>query len=86
MKGGKGGGDTPFCNTLMQQSGERTYCTEDGGSVGSCNLVLYEEAIPELYQNFESLPGVERRELARAGSSVILADYCPYVQVDLLTV
>jgi hypothetical protein len=65
----------------MQGSGERTYCTEDGRSVGSCNLVLYDEAIPDLYQNFDSLPGLEKKaDLARAGSSVILADYCPYVQ------
>jgi hypothetical protein len=50
-------------------------------SVGSCNLVLYEKDIPEIYQNFDSIPGVADRDLARAGSSVILADYCPYVQV-----
>jgi hypothetical protein len=51
-------------------------------SVGSCNLVLYEKDIPEIYQNFDSIPGVADRDLARAGSSVILADYCPYVQVN----
>ncbi len=53
-------------------------------SVGSCNLVLYEKDIPEIYQNFDSIPGVADRDLARAGSSVILADYCPYVQVYIL--
>lgn len=77
VKGGKG--STPFCNTLMQ-SAERTYCTEDQRSVGSCNLVLYDEDIPDMYQNFDSIPGVDRKDLRRAGSSVILADYCPYVQ------
>ncbi len=56
-------------------------CVLNPRSVGSCNLVLYEKDIPEIYQNFDSIPGVADRDLARAGSSVVLADYCPYVQV-----
>ncbi len=59
-------------------------CVFNPRSVGSCNLVLYEKDIPEMYQNFDSIPGVADRDLARAGSSVILADYCPYVQVYIL--
>jgi len=69
----------PFCSTLMADS-EKTYCTADGTSVGSCNLVMYEEELPAIYQNFETVEGVSRRDIGKVGSSVTLADFCPYVQ------
>ncbi|XP_023329956.1 leishmanolysin-like peptidase isoform X1 [Eurytemora carolleeae] len=70
---------SPFCNTMMQNA-EKTYCTDDDLSVGSCNLVKYSSKIPRIYQNFDSIEGVEDADLEYIGSSVILADYCPYVQ------
>jgi len=70
---------TPFCSTLMNNA-ERTYCTADSRSVGSCNLVQYTKKIPEIYQNFDSVEGASDRDTEYIGSSVILADFCPYVQ------
>jgi len=70
---------TPFCNTLMGNA-ERTYCTADSKSVGSCNLVKYTSRVPDIYQNFDSLEEVKSRDIEYVGSSVVLADFCPYVQ------
>jgi len=70
---------TPFCETLMNNA-ERTYCTADSRSVGSCNLVEYNSRVPDIYQNFGKVDGVEGRDIEYIGSSVILADFCPYVQ------
>ena len=58
----------------------QTTCTSDLGSVGRCNLVEYSQDLPEIYQNFKSVAGVEDRSVGRLGSSVTLADFCPYVQ------
>lgn len=68
-----------FCHSLMADS-ERTYCTADRSSVGSCNLVQYNEPLPAVYQNFRSVEGVSARDISKVGSSVTLADFCPYVQ------
>lgn len=62
---------SPWCRA-PGGSGERTSCTADQAAVGSCNLVEYTEDLPEIYQNFLSS--------GRLGSSVTLADFCPYVQ------
>jgi len=70
---------TPFCNSLMQNA-EKTFCTEDRESVGSCNLVVFSQNIPDIYQNFDAVDGVDRRDIEKVGSSVTLADFCPYVQ------
>jgi len=70
---------TPFCRTLMQNA-EKTYCTADGTSVGSCNLVKYERKVPSIYQNYDYIDGLEKKETEYVGSSVILADFCSYVQ------
>jgi len=70
---------TPFCSTLMND-GIKTYCTADKGSVGSCNLVQYNSKVPDIYQNFDFVDGVSEKDIAYVGSSVILADFCPYVQ------
>ena len=55
---------SPFCSSLMADS-EKTYCTADGASVGSCNLVMYQEALPPVYQNFEAVEGVDSEDVAR---------------------
>ena len=86
---------SPFCNSLMADS-ERTFCTADKSSVGSCNLVMYNEPLPSIYQNFQSIEGVSSQDISKVGqwkreprsqvlppqvgSSVTLADFCPYVQ------
>ncbi len=70
---------SPFCSDLMVSS-PRTSCTDDGRSVGSCNLVQFRSPLPEKFQNFRSVDGVSKRDLGRVGSSVALADFCPYVQ------
>ena len=41
--------EAPFCNTLMHTS-PKTSCTQDGLSVGSCNMVMYNEDLPDIYQ------------------------------------
>ena len=58
----------------------QTFCTEDKESVGSCNLVVFSQNIPDIYQNFDAVDGVDRRDIEKVGSSVTLADFCPYVQ------
>jgi len=70
---------TPFCNSLMQNA-EKTFCTEDKESVGSCNLVIFSQNIPDIYQNFDAVEGVDKKDIGKVGSSVTLADFCPYVQ------
>jgi len=70
---------TPFCNSLMQNA-DKTFCTEDKESVGSCNLVVFGRNIPDIYQNFDAVDGVDRRDIGKVGSSVTLADFCPYIQ------
>jgi len=70
---------TPFCNSLMKNA-EKTYCTSDGIAIGSCNLILYEKDLPDIYQNFDAIQNVSRRDIRKVGSAVSLADYCPYVQ------
>jgi len=75
----KFGTKTPFCNSLMGNT-EKTYCTLDRSAVGSCNLVQYDETLPLIYQNFRRLVGVSSRNIDKVGSSVTLADFCPYVQ------
>ena len=40
----------------------------------------FSESLPELYQNFASLPGVNDDDVGGYGGSVTLADFCPFVQ------
>ena len=55
---------SPFCNSLMADS-ERTFCTSDKSSVGSCNLVMYNEPLPSIYQNFQSIEGVSGQDISK---------------------
>lgn len=70
---------SPFCSALMEDS-ERTYCTADRASVGSCNLVMYQvqylvylylylviykEELPAIYQNFREVDGVANRDVSK---------------------
>lgn len=54
----------PFCNTLMATS-PRTFCTSDGKSVGSCNLVTFGSNIPQQYQNFDAIEGVPAKDIGK---------------------
>ena len=46
-------------------------------------MVQYSQDLPEIYQNFQAVDGVEDSEVGRLGSSVTLADFCPYIQVRM---
>ncbi|XP_049813368.1 leishmanolysin-like peptidase [Schistocerca nitens] len=69
----------PFCNKVKRDPLE-TECTEDRSSVALCNLVEHQDTLPKLYQNFDSIPHVDKERVSYYGGSVSLADYCPYIQ------
>ena len=83
MKAQKDAGKTvaPFCTNFKKNSGSRTSCSADRTSVATCNLVEYEEKLPDEYQNFfsGSIPGVAGSE-DKYGGAVVLADFCSYYQ------
>lgn len=68
----------PFCSKIKRDP-LQTECTEDRNSVALCNLIKHEYALPEEYQNFDSLTHVND-DLQFYGGSVSLADHCPYIQ------
>ena len=45
-------------------------------------MVQYSQDLPEIYQNFHTVAGVEDSEVGQLGSSVTLADFCPYVEAN----
>ena len=49
-------------------------------AIGSCNLVQFEQELPPLYQNMVQVPGIDAKKLGTIGGSVMLADFCPYIQ------
>jgi hypothetical protein len=61
----------PFCNTLMTST-TKTSCTEDLTSVGNCNLVTFGEDLPKMYQNFDTIDGVTRKEIGKVIGRVLL--------------
>lgn len=69
----------PFCDKVKKDPLE-TECTESRDSVALCNLVDHGDDLEPMYQNFDCIPGVPSDDLGRFGGSVILADYCPYIQ------
>ena len=64
----------PFCTSLMQGSA-KTSCTADFTAVGSCNLVKYRTDLPEMYQNFKEVEGVNERDIKRVRFHESLAIY-----------
>ena len=42
--------------------------------------MVFGRNIPDIYQNFDAVNGVDRRDIGKVGSSVTLADFCPYIQ------
>lgn len=69
----------PFCDKVKRDP-LQTECSEDRSSVALCNLVKHDDVLPELYQNFDTLNYVQKGDEIYYGSSVSLADYCPYIQ------
>ena len=55
---------SPFCNTV-QSNNAVTSCNHDRTSVGNCNLAMYGNSLPKIYQNFKKVGGVRRRDLAK---------------------
>ncbi|KAI4464429.1 leishmanolysin-like peptidase [Holotrichia oblita] len=78
-KRAKGESIHPFCDKVKRDP-LQTECSEDRSSVALCNLVKHDDVLPELYQNFDSLNYVQDGDEIYYGSSVSLADYCPYIQ------
>ncbi|KAK7485081.1 hypothetical protein BaRGS_00023720 [Batillaria attramentaria] len=71
----------PYCQRVKR--GELwTDCTHNRHAVALCNLVEYTTHLPLRYQYFDrgQLRGVHSGEESRYGGSVVLADYCPYLQ------
>jgi len=68
----------PFCDEAKKDLLE-TKCTTNRDAVALCNLKKHDEDLPQIYQNFDYIPGV-KGDLSRYGGSVNLADYCPYIQ------
>lgn len=67
--------EKPFCVEVGDgdSSMTRTRCTEpDRGAVGICNLKAFDDRIPAHYRYF--------KDYEKLGGSVVLADYCPFVQ------
>ncbi|KAL1130168.1 hypothetical protein AAG570_013106 [Ranatra chinensis] len=69
----------PFCDKVKRDP-LGTECTSDRRSVALCNLIEYSQILPPFYQNFDSIPQVPRGQEGFYGGSVILSDYCPYIQ------
>lgn len=69
----------PFCEKVKREPLE-TECTDYRDAVALCNLKRYPDELSKEYQNFDSIKGVESKELGHYGGSVSLADYCPYIQ------
>lgn len=69
----------PFCDKVK---GEllQIACTEDRTSKAVCNMKQYQDPLPMVYRNFDSLESVSNKSLAYYGGSVDLADYCPFIQ------
>ena len=70
----------PFCQDIMSSSSAKTTCTFDATAIGSCNLVQFGSTLPPLYQNFDTIEGIDPKEIGTVGGSVTLADFCPYIQ------
>ncbi|XP_064471791.1 leishmanolysin-like peptidase isoform X2 [Ornithodoros turicata] len=69
----------PYCDKVKKDPLE-TECTDSRDSVALCNLMKHEEQIDDMFLNFDYIPGVPSANLSWYGGSVVLADYCPYIQ------
>ncbi|KPM09199.1 leishmanolysin-like protein [Sarcoptes scabiei] len=69
----------PYCDRVKKDP-LQTECTNNRDSVALCNLRLYDEELKEKFQNFDHIDNVGNDTIGYYGGSVILADYCPYIQ------
>ncbi|KAK7092948.1 leishmanolysin-like peptidase [Littorina saxatilis] len=71
----------PYCRRV-KRGGLWTDCTHNRHAVALCNLVEYSAELPAQYQYFSEnqLDGVAPGQEKKFGGSVMLADYCPYLQ------
>jgi leishmanolysin-like peptidase len=69
----------PYCKRV-KQGNLQTECTEQRDAVALCNLIEYSSPLPPQYQYFETIANVHSRNISYYGGSVVLADYCPYLQ------
>ncbi|CAG0880548.1 unnamed protein product [Darwinula stevensoni] len=69
----------PYCDKVKRDP-LQTECSADRTSVALCNLIEHPTPLPLQFQNFDYLPNVAQNALSKYGGSVVLADYCPYVQ------
>ncbi|CAK9304546.1 unnamed protein product [Gordionus sp. m RMFG-2023] len=74
---------SPYCVRIKSHP-LITECSADRKSMAVCNLVIYDNPLSLEYQNFINIPGLEHNgdsnALAHYGGSVLLADYCPFIQ------
>jgi len=91
----KGESIRPFCNNIPNVAGntESKYeCNANRDAVLLCNLMRYHHSIPYFYRNFDSTHHQNHLHsdakeftslnpvFSYLGGSVILADYCPFMQ------
>ncbi|XP_022253400.1 leishmanolysin-like peptidase isoform X1 [Limulus polyphemus] len=69
----------PYCDKVKRDPLE-TECTDSRDAVALCNLVQYDRPLRREFQNFDYIPGIPDEDVGKYGGSVVLADYCPYVQ------
>nr|XP_027196762.1 leishmanolysin-like peptidase [Dermatophagoides pteronyssinus] len=69
----------PFCDRVKKDP-LQTECTDNRDSVALCNLRQYDEKLDRKFQNFDDIKNISHDSVSYFGGSVILADYCPYIQ------
>src|SRR5699024_10911438 len=75
----KGESIHPFCDKVKRDP-LQTECTDNRDSVASCNLRKFDDELEDRFQNFDYIPHVANETVGHYGGSVVLADYCPYIQ------
>eukprot|EP00057_Strongylocentrotus_purpuratus_P026929 XP_011681403.1 PREDICTED: uncharacterized protein LOC105446365 [Strongylocentrotus purpuratus] len=56
-------------------------CHAEGTDVAFCKLSKYDSPVPEIFQVFTAIDGIEPAELSNIGGN-LLTDYCPFFEVD----
>lgn len=69
----------PFCDRVKKDP-LQTECTDNRDSVALCNLRQYEHELEKKFQNFDHIKNAVNESVSYYGGSVVLADYCPYIQ------